>query len=79
MAPVNVNRRTASSLPTLLSLSKLIHVVPNLVSGHVKRDQFVIATSGHGGKDRVEPGSPDFYMKLAISMTLVVVGGVFAG
>ncbi|WOO83829.1 Protein MAM3 [Vanrija pseudolonga] len=79
MAPVNLNRRTASSLPTLLSLSKLIHVVPNLVSEHVKRDQFVIATSGHGGKERVEPGSPDFYMKLAISMTLVVVGGVFAG
>ncbi|KAL1406303.1 hypothetical protein Q8F55_007999 [Vanrija albida] len=79
MAPVNIQRRTASSLPTLLSLSKLIHVVPNLVSEHVKRDQFVVSTLGHGEGRRVEWGSPDWYMKLAISMTLVIVGGVFAG
>ncbi|TXT08616.1 hypothetical protein VHUM_02744 [Vanrija humicola] len=79
MAPITANRRTVSSLPTLLSLSKLVQVVPNLVSGHVKRGQMVMETMGHGGKEPVEPGSSDFYVKLAVSMTLVLVGGVFAG
>lgn len=80
MAPVNIRRSPASSAATVVSLSKLLHLVPAILSNsHVKRgSEFVIA--GHGGHAEDPPAeSPEYMFKLVMALAFVILGGIFAG
>ena len=79
--PVLPRRSLSSSLPTLLSLSKLLQHIPRQ---HTKR----AASWAHVAVDAMSekpidpedpPGSPAFWWKLGLSVVLVLAGGVFAG
>lgn len=83
----------ARSLPTVLSLSKLVQLAPALISRSTsyltKRtggsEQWAATQLGSTAatilaeKPEDPPGSPDFTWKLLVSIALVIVGGVFAG
>ncbi|KLT40691.1 DUF21-domain-containing protein [Cutaneotrichosporon oleaginosum] len=80
MAPVSIRRSPASSAATVVSLSKLLHIVPAVLSNaHVKRGaEFVIA--GHGGGGEGPPTeSPEYMFKLIMALAFVILGGIFAG
>lgn len=81
MAPVNIRRSPASSAATVVSLSKLLHLVPAILSNsHVKRGtEFVIAGHGGGGEEGPPAESPEYMFKLVMAMAFVILGGVFAG
>lgn len=84
MPPLAAHRTLSSALPTLLSLSKLIHLVPSLGSRSAHRlligDTSNVAFLADA---RIEPedppDSPIFWWKLGLSVCLVLSGGVFAG
>ena len=87
-------RTTSASVATLVSLTKLVRLVPDALS---KRNQIAYAYGAYGagtaagdygygamGKGEADepetpPGSPDFVWKLVLSVGLVLLGGVFAG
>lgn len=77
MAPVSFRRSPASSLPTVVSLSKLLHLIPHAFSNqHVKRG-LQVAMKEH--EPEVPGESPEYMLKLLLSVVLVLLGGVFAG
>jgi hypothetical protein len=82
MPPVLARR--SASIPTLVSLSKLFHLVPAaLKSRHAERSTEWAVTaaalameSSEGGEGQ---GTGSVMFKLVFSMFLVLLGGVFAG
>lgn len=82
MPPV-IARRTAA-LPTIVSLSKLLHLIPAaLNSKHAKRGAQLAMAAGatlaeHDGEGGEEAGTEKM-AKLIFSVGLVLLGGVFAG
>lgn len=77
MAPISMRRTTASSLPTVVSLSKLLHLIPHAFSNeHVKRG-FQVAMKET--EPEIPEDSPEYMLKLLFSVALVLLGGVFAG
>ncbi len=87
--PVLISRRpVASAFPTLLSLSKVLHIIPSLTSRptrqHLKRGaEWSAGVSTILVDVPIEPedppDSPIFWWKLGLSVCLVLAGGVFAG
>lgn len=74
-------RRGPSSLPTVISLSKLLHVGTSLASRSLAAP-YGAFESAEGTKPEAPedpPGSPNFVWKLGLSVGLVLLGGVFAG
>lgn len=76
--------RRSASIPTLFSLSKLIHLVPAAIKqgSHVKRDNEWIVNTAVGvlNESVGEDGPhPELMFKLLLSVGLVLLGGVFAG
>lgn len=78
MAPVSIRRSPASSAATVVSLSKLLHVIPAILSSrHVKRGvEFAIAKTEEEGPPE---DSPEYMFKATLAMVFVLLGGVFAG
>ncbi|WVF72789.1 hypothetical protein IAT40_007607 [Kwoniella sp. CBS 6097] len=73
MPPLRLRRSALSALPTLLSLTKLVHVIPN-------QSTWSAATSGAPPIEPEDPpDSPAFWWKLGLSVVFVLSGGVFAG
>lgn len=72
--PPLVRRSTTSSIPTLLSLTKLVQLVPRSAQ---QWSSFGAATPPIEPED--PPDSPKFWWKLGLSVVLVLAGGVFAG
>jgi hypothetical protein len=90
MPPLTRGPAAARSIPTLLSISKLLHLVPAAItsSSHLqKRNTWsnagmsYLAEAGGGGAVEPEdpPDSPQFWWKFGLSVGLVLLGGVFAG
>lgn len=95
MAPILSRRRAlSSSLPTLLSFSRLFQAIPSALHAsyqHSKRDSYPFqsfdqhnhhhnSTTSHPIIDPEDPpDSPVFWWKLGLSVCLVLLGGVFAG
>ncbi|ORY35604.1 hypothetical protein BCR39DRAFT_511086 [Naematelia encephala] len=85
MPPVS-GRSLSSSLPTLLSLSKLLQAVPQAISRHKRSTDVIgsgvmmhLATAKAPIEPEDPPDSPIFWWKLGFSAGLVLLGGVFAG
>lgn len=78
MAPVSIRRSPASTVPTVVSLSKLFGVIPAIVSNrHVKRGvEFAINKAEEEGPPA---DSADYMFKLILSAAFVILGGIFAG
>ncbi|WVQ99987.1 hypothetical protein IAU59_007130 [Kwoniella sp. CBS 9459] len=71
-----LRRSALSALPTLLSLTKLVHVVPNQSTW----SSSALAASGPPPIEPEDPpDSPAFWWKLGLSVVFVLSGGVFAG
>lgn len=75
--------RSAGSLPTLVSLGKLLHLIPAAIkSRHAKRGaEWAINAASMAleeGEGEEEP-APELMFKLILSVGLVLLGGVFAG
>ncbi|BEI83001.1 hypothetical protein CcaverHIS002_0308690 [Cutaneotrichosporon cavernicola] len=81
MAPVYIRHSTVSSATTVASLSKLIHLVPAVLSNrHVKRGaEFVIAQQTGGDEEGPPADSPEFMVRLSLAFVFVILGGIFAG
>lgn len=76
--PVLPRRAAASSLPTLLSITKLIQAIPR--SGTFKRSsEWAVTLAEKPIEPEDPPDSPVFWWKLGLSVVLVLAGGVFAG
>ncbi|WVO13451.1 hypothetical protein L204_101067 [Cryptococcus depauperatus] len=73
--PPLLKRTAKASLPTLISLSKLIHLIPRF------NQQWSLEAAPATGPIEPEdpPDSPKFWYKLGLSIVLVLAGGVFAG
>ncbi|OCF39984.1 hemolysin [Kwoniella heveanensis CBS 569] len=73
-----LRRSALSSLPTLLSLTKLVHIIPNQSTW-----SSATTTLAAAGPPPIEPedppDSPAFWWKLGLSVVFVLSGGVFAG
>ncbi|GMK53596.1 hypothetical protein CspeluHIS016_0101820 [Cutaneotrichosporon spelunceum] len=78
MAPVIIRRSPVSSTATAVSFSKLLHLVPALLtSSHVKRGaEFVLAQQD---EDDRGSDSPKFWARLGMALVFVILGGIFAG
>ncbi|KAK4688587.1 metal transporter CNNM, partial [Tremellales sp. Uapishka_1] len=86
-----LRRSAKAALPTLLSITKLFQLVPQLFSNTVASSPGLMKRGGAWGTSAVQmlaeapegpedpPGSPQFIFKLVISAGLVLAGGVFAG
>ncbi|GFZ49498.1 Protein MAM3 [Saitozyma sp. JCM 24511] len=90
MPPLTRGPAAARSLPTLLSISKLLHLVPAAITssphmqkrnGWTSSGMSYLAEAGGGGTIEPEdpPDSPQFWWKFGLSVGLVLLGGVFAG
>ena len=88
MPPLTPHRPRSSSLPTLLSLSKLISIIPatTLFSARTQLKRNAGWTDGALSvlmdapmEPEDPPDSPIFWWKLGLSVCLVLSGGVFAG
>ncbi|WVQ81861.1 hypothetical protein IAT38_003988 [Cryptococcus sp. DSM 104549] len=71
--PPLIRRATQASLPTLISLTKLVHLIPRSSS------QWTTLDASAPIEPEDPPDSPIFWWKLGLSMVLVLAGGVFAG
>lgn len=78
MAPVTLRRSPASSAATVVSISKLLHLIPAaLSSAHVKRGvEFAVNKMEEEGPPE---DSPEYMLKLILAAVFVLLGGVFAG
>ncbi|KAL0249860.1 hypothetical protein I308_103163 [Cryptococcus tetragattii IND107] len=72
--PPLVRRSVTSSIPTLLSITKLVHLVPRTA-----QQWSSIGASAPPIEPEDPPGSTKFWWKLGLSVVLVLAGGVFAG
>lgn len=72
--PPLVRRSVTSSIPTLLSVTKLVHLVPRTA-----QQWSSIGASAPPIEPEDPPGSTKFWWKLGLSVVLVLAGGVFAG
>ena len=85
MPPAIPRRSLRSSLPTLLSLSKLFHLIPQAATSSSRHkltggaDWAVNAAANAPIEPEDPPDSPIFWWKLGLSICLVLAGGVFAG
>ncbi|EIW67286.1 hypothetical protein TREMEDRAFT_33832 [Tremella mesenterica DSM 1558] len=81
MPPAYPLRRGASTIPTIISLSKVFHLAPCLLSrSYSAFGDNALASPGKGPiQPEDPPGSPNFVWKLCFSVALVLAGGVFAG
>ncbi|OXG24908.1 hemolysin [Cryptococcus neoformans Ze90-1] len=72
--PPLVRRSPTSSIPTLLSLTKLVQLVPRSA-----QQWSSFGASAPPIEPEDPPDSPKFWWKLGLSVVLVLAGGVFAG
>ncbi|KAI9637481.1 uncharacterized protein MKK02DRAFT_23698 [Dioszegia hungarica] len=88
------SRRASAAVPTLLSISKLLRLIPSALNSAVtsarsldKRayvqwgltELATLAKEKEPEAPEDPPGSPKFLWKLVLSVCLVLLGGVFAG
>ena len=88
------SRRASAAVPTLLSISKLLRLIPSALNSAVtsarsldKRayaqwgltELATLAKEKEPESPEDPPGSPKFLWKLVLSVCLVLLGGVFAG
>jgi metal transporter CNNM len=81
----------STRIPTVLSLSKLLTLVPPLLTGNTARQHLkrggewatvgitLAADTAAPIEPEDPPDSPEFWWKLSLSVVLVLAGGVFAG